>query len=654
MKNGLSYFNRGGTATDVVDDTPTDTPTDTPVGQTIAPFRGAAAKKAPLDPTQTADLLANMQDMIDSRQGPMASFNRGLERAAAWGSGGIQGPSAALNQLNQQEMAEQKSTFEMRQQMAAYRAAQEQAKADAEQVGKFTTPSGTGGMQLSPEAQARFDLERNPTKRLAIINEDLKTRGSERAKAEFNPASLKAEEYVYIRDPNTNKIEAKQVSLNTYLDLKAKGLIVTEAEMLMGKGQKPTATAPTTTPTTAPTTATGQARTPSYLETPAAKIASQIGTTTGDFSPQEIDRLRVVESGKDPFALNKDSKAMGPYQFLPETVQDLHKRGIKFNPFDAEESRTVATNELNRLTKLLGSKELALASYGGHSQKDPTGYIGKILVTPAGTVIAPPATEKPSTKPQATISEIKAEKQFQEDYNKGVAEGLSKENATALAKFKTDTNKFAISEELVTAKRIQDLAKNNPAITGVMQNAGLMPAIAKILEGGVGNFGIKEIDEALFLSKADTSRLSIAERNELITYMARIELKAASLIKGQGQITEGEREILKRASSSIKDPAEAVFKKARMLEALAKKHDEMREIYAKTPGTAKNRNFEKFMEENPQIQKLHVQYRQELSEILNEKVDFSKQRAAAGKTKPVQHPKEVQAIIDRNKPGAKQ
>ena len=634
MKNGLSYFDEGGSTASVPVTTAKSKTGVTPAGTTS------------LGPEQTESILANMQALIDKRTGPMSTFLGGLQRASAWGAGGEQGPSAALTALDRQRMLEEQDTMGMQEKMAAFRAAQAQAKSDAERVAKFSTPGGDGSsaMQLSPEAKARFDLERNPTKQLAIINEDLKTRGAKRAEAEFNPASMKAEEYVYVRNPRTGDIEPKQVSLFDYMELQKQGLIVSEADMLSGKAKKPSPTAPTT----APTTAAGPAKPSSYLETPAAKIASKIGTTTGDFSPDEIDRLRVVESGKDQFALNKDSKAMGPYQFLPETVQDLHKRGIKFNPFDAEEARTVATNELNRLTKQLGSKELALAAYGGHSQKDPTGYIGKILVAPAGAVTTPPAPGV--VKPQATISEIKAEKQFQEDYNKGVAEGLSKENATALAKFKTDTNKFSISEDLVTAKRIQDLVKNNPSITGVMQNEGLMPAIAKILEGGVGNFGIKEIDEAIFLSKADTSRLSIAERNELITYLARIELKAASLIKGQGQITEGEREILKRASSSIKDPAEAIYKKAKMLEALAKKHDEMREIYAKTPGPAKNRNFETFMEEDPRILKLHDNYRKELSVILNEKVDFSKQRAAAGKTKKLEHPSEIQAIINKGKP----
>jgi len=133
--------------------------------------------------------------------------------------------------------------------------------------------------------------------------------------------------------------------------------------------------------------------------------------------------------------------------------------------------------------------------------------------------------------------------------------------------------------------------------------------------------------------------------------LARIELQAAKLIKGQGQITEGEREILARASSSIKDPSEAIYKKAKMLEAIARKNDELGKIY-KASSDDETKNFRKFLKEDPRIAALNKQYRTELTEILNEKVDFTKQRAAAGGKKPV-YPKEVQDAIDRNKPGAK-
>jgi ABC-type Zn uptake system ZnuABC Zn-binding protein ZnuA len=88
-----------------------------------------------------------------------------------------------------------------------------------------------------------------------------------------------------------------------------------------------------------------------------------------------------------------------------------------------------------------------------------------------------------------------------------------------------------------------------------------------------------------------------------------------------------------------------------MLEAIARKNDELSKIY-KASSDDETKNFRKYLKEDPRIAALNKQYRAELTEILNEKVDFSKSRAAAGAKKPV-YPKEVQDIINRNKSGAK-
>ena len=49
-----------------------------------------------MDPTQTAELLANMENMVNERTGAWSQFMGGLKDATAWGSGGVQGPSQAL------------------------------------------------------------------------------------------------------------------------------------------------------------------------------------------------------------------------------------------------------------------------------------------------------------------------------------------------------------------------------------------------------------------------------------------------------------------------------------------------------------------------------------------------------------------------------
>jgi hypothetical protein len=136
------------------------------------------------------------------------------------------------------------------------------------------------------------------------------------------------------------------------------------------------------------------------------------GKTTAPSAPssssvitdQDLDSLRKVESGKDRYALNKDTKAMGPYQFIPETVQMLHKQGIEFNPFNEKESRAAAKTYLDQLVQKTGSKEKALAAYGGFITKDPTAYVNKVLQAPKTPQAAPSTQAAPSDPLEAFLS----------------------------------------------------------------------------------------------------------------------------------------------------------------------------------------------------------------------------------------------------------
>lgn len=118
---------------------------------------------------------------------------------------------------------------------------------------------------------------------------------------------------------------------------------------------------------------------------------------------QLLDSLRKVESDKDPFALNKQSKAMGAYQFMPETVQMLHKQGIEFNPFNEKQAREAARTYLGQLVERNGGDvDKALAQYGGFITKNPAEYVGKVKQGAAQTSAQPaaaPAAQPVSSDP---------------------------------------------------------------------------------------------------------------------------------------------------------------------------------------------------------------------------------------------------------------
>ena len=113
---------------------------------------------------------------------------------------------------------------------------------------------------------------------------------------------------------------------------------------------------------------------------------------------QLLDSLRKVESDKDPYALNKQSKAMGAYQFMPETVQMLHKQGMEFNPFNEKQAREAARTYLGQLVDRNGGDvDKALAQYGGFITKNPAEYVGKVKQGAAQTSTQPAAV--PAAQP---------------------------------------------------------------------------------------------------------------------------------------------------------------------------------------------------------------------------------------------------------------
>lgn len=138
---------------------------------------------------------------------------------------------------------------------------------------------------------------------------------------------------------------------------------------------------------------------------------------------QLLDRLQQVESGGRANAVNKESGALGAFQFMPSTVKMLSNQGIVFDPMNQSESRQAAKQYLEQLVKQTGSLEKALATYGGFKTKDPSTYVSKVMGTEtaapkdtleafflgqpmaAGQLSQPSAAESGKTEVAPTIAE---------------------------------------------------------------------------------------------------------------------------------------------------------------------------------------------------------------------------------------------------------
>lgn len=216
---------------------------------------------------------------------------------------------------------------------------------------------------------------------------------------------------------------------------------------------------------------------------PQANPANPQSGSSNVWSENEIDRLVKTESSKNPYAINKETKAMGYGQFTPETLAMLHKQGIKFDPFDEQQARGAIRTYLNRLTEQTGSKQGALKAYGGFVTKDPSAYINKILVSGeqpqakatdsfdsflSGATPEPKEPEKPKT-----ISQVGKEfgKEVMKPLSKMSLEGFKKESilAPAIEYTASSLGLPGFTEEDKKAAQEKLLAKGKGFVEGVKQ-----------------------------------------------------------------------------------------------------------------------------------------------------------------------------------------
>ena len=93
-----------------------------------------------------------------------------------------------------------------------------------------------------------------------------------------------------------------------------------------------------------------------------------------------LDNLSAKESTHNQLAINPKTKALGQYQFMPETVAQMHKQGATFNPFVGKESRAAADYTIQQYLKANGGDyKKAMAQYGGFKKEDPTSYVNDVL-----------------------------------------------------------------------------------------------------------------------------------------------------------------------------------------------------------------------------------------------------------------------------------
>jgi hypothetical protein len=590
------------------------------------------------DPTSQASILDNMQKFITERERQQNSLLSALNYASLYGSGGAEGPGRALLAAEEQNTKTAAEIFNMKQAIAQQRSAQTMQqdfmKSNIQQgwLGMPAQPTeggapatGTGGVQAggganfipTSVAQQFFDIAKTEGIPAANKFKSQYIQKQQELETQFLNNKASYERDIGIIDQNgqyelVNAIEARNRIKNGTAKIAPEGVA------------KPT----TVTEGGASLTAIQNA------------IAGQ--EWTGD-----KDKAPTSKAG-----------AVGPSQITPDTWTTYTNKGIipkEFKIDDPDQNMEAGKLIIADLYKKhKGNVEkIAAEYYGGPGAIDKDGTIKKDVAPKAGIpgpnvgeyvdqvknrIGGETVTEKKPT----TFAETK--RQFELDTEaakQDIASGIKSRD-----EWLAETKLVDLADQRAINRRVVTLIKDNPNITGVFADPGVKNALLNAAEEGMftplGHVRIQNLQETIFTALADTVA-DVSDRRELASYLARNELKASRLIQGQGQVSEQERDVIRRMSGSIKDPAELIYKRARIMDKRNEFDQATRQLYEKKGFRSLNQ-----LRQDSQYQSLLKAYEKDLDTVYNEKVDFSANRVK--RTSPTtQHPKDIQDILNRNK-----
>lgn len=497
-----------------------------------------------MDPRQTAELLANMQAMVDERTGAFNTFMGGLKDAAAWGSGGVNGPTQALAVREAEKAKEYKDVYDMRTQMAAYRAAQANQEAyNKEQQQFFGGKGGAGtsggggvvykGVELDPETAVAMGQARTREERDKIFNDFASKRSQARGSFMFGAPSYKND--IKFVHPNGKLDYIDAVTAKRYKD--------------EGYGQ---------------------------VLGPSAAPQGYRPTAAGAVPPEAI---RQVESGGRP-GLVSSAGAEGTMQVMPNTQTNPGYGVTPARDKSQAELERVGRDYYAAMQKQYGNDTLASIAYnmgpgatdawlkkGGNFKDLPAetrDYIGQVHLATAklnrAAAETAPRPSAPAAAPgrQLTIPEAEAAAAGQKSRAEaqGTAAGKYLGGAEATVREAGNTS----GERLSSLDYLEGLV-NNPKtsrVFGVFEHPDFASAIGKIVDNGIklGRLGDVGVDLAPIVRNVmkGASQEEIDAVQKATREFAKIKLNEAKiLLAGQGAVSDAERGLVQELSGSIKN-----------------------------------------------------------------------------------------------------
>ena len=503
-----------------------------------------------MDPRQTAELLDNMQSMVDERSGAFNTFMGGLKDASAWGSGGAEGPARALALRDEVKAKEYKDVYDMRTQMAAYRAAQAQQEAyNEEQRRIFGGNMGGGaggaggaggspgagtmykGVMLDPETAVAMAQARSREDRDKIFNDFASKRSQARGSFEFGAPSYKND--IKFVHPNGKLDYIDAVTAKRYKD-EGYGQVLGPAAPQGGEGNVPVSVRKNN-PGNIVDQKTGEIRTYATREEGEKALEEDLKLKLTGQSPAYKARF-----GEEPVTPAKLAETWAPGTAKGNTPEST----ANYGKFIAKALNVGANEPIEYTPENLGKIKAAITQFEAGS--------------PAPSSAAPRQQTGAAPRSRMTIPEAEAVAAGQK--SRAEAQGTAAGKYLGGAEATVREASSSSGERLASLDYLDGLI-NNPKtsrVFGVFEHPDFASAIGKIVDNGIklGRLGDVGVDLAPIVrnvmkgaTQEETDAVQKATRE-----FAKIKLNEAKiLLAGQGAVSDAERGLVQELSGSIKN-----------------------------------------------------------------------------------------------------
>ena len=600
---GLDYIKRYQTGGDVTTTTEEET-AERPIPVAKAPVsKGPYALPTPVGKTAVDEgILQRMQELINEREARKGGFNEAMLDAQAWWSGGQAGPYKALTERRAQKEADEATTFQMRRDLAQQRMAQERAKArmvdvlgpqggtPGAETGAAAAPPGSGAILfgVSPtQSKYLIDLVRDPATRQVVIDQ---------AKDDPDAAAATVRAYVAKNSGDTELVKDLRYGMD-------KGLITQDA----------------------------------------ARNIFQLRVAGGPEAFKPIPFMGVV--GGQPGTYERQPLAAAAQLGGPAAAPAAPAAPAQRPPVPGMGAPQAAPSAMPTAVPT------ARPQMAAPPAPTPSAPVAAPIAAP--TTPQMPAAQAPRPAVSPAASPVSKESlAIMQDVESTRGKERAKESEAERKAFKASVSSDDVVDRKIISDRIATLVKENPKIAGVISDPTFFNGLAQLVKTGVstprGPVGLQDIEEFVFNSLPSTDFPDKVQRRELASYLARFELMNSALVKGQGQVSNAERQIIRDASVSISDPAELIYKRAKMVARRAELDSQLSDIY----GAKEYTNFEDF-KRDPAYKAAFKQYENDLRGIVNEKVVLSKENIKANKVKQrksSEMPEDIRNIINQYVP----